>query len=77
MRPSPQEDKVTCWLDRLSLYLVCKHTFLLLPAGAIETFESDKEVYLVMRLCTGGDLHRRAPYAEAAVVDIITKVKPD
>lgn len=47
---------------------------LLLPAGAIETFESDKEVYLVMRLCTGGDLHRRAPYAEAAVVDIITKV---
>ncbi|CAM9965868.1 unnamed protein product [Ectocarpus sp. 4 AP-2014] len=41
---------------------------------AIETFESDKEVYLVMRLCTGGDLHRRAPYAEAAVVDIITKL---
>ncbi|CAM9417639.1 unnamed protein product [Ectocarpus sp. 6 AP-2014] len=41
---------------------------------AIETFESDKEVYLVMRLCTGGDLHRRAPYAESAVVDIITKL---
>ncbi|CAN0254397.1 unnamed protein product, partial [Ectocarpus sp. 12 AP-2014] len=41
---------------------------------AIETFESDKEVYLVMRLCTGGDLHRRAPYTEAAVVDIITKL---
>ncbi|CAM9623961.1 unnamed protein product, partial [Ectocarpus fasciculatus] len=41
---------------------------------AIETFESDKEVYLVMKLCTGGDLHRRAPYAEAAVVDIISKL---
>ena len=44
-------------------------------AGAIETFEADKEVYLVMRLCTGGDLHTRAPYSEKAVVDIISKVR--
>lgn len=43
--------------------------------GAIETFESEKEVYLIMKLCTGGDLHRRAPYTEKAAADIITKVR--
>ncbi|CAM9097325.1 unnamed protein product, partial [Hapterophycus canaliculatus] len=41
---------------------------------AIETFESDKEVYLIMKLCMGGDLHSRAPYSEKAAADIITKL---
>ncbi|CAM9141805.1 unnamed protein product [Pylaiella littoralis] len=41
---------------------------------AIETFEANKEVYLVMKLCTGGDLRSRAPYTERAVVDIIAKL---
>lgn len=44
-------------------------------AGAIETFEADKEVYLVMKLCTGGDLHMRAPYSEKAAADIVSKVR--
>lgn len=47
----------------------------LLSVGAIETFEANKEVYLVMKLCTGGDLHTRAPYSEKAVVNIISKVR--
>ncbi|CAM9116176.1 unnamed protein product [Scytosiphon promiscuus] len=41
---------------------------------AIETFEADKEVYLIMKLCTGGDLHSRTPYTEKAAADIITKL---
>lgn len=41
--------------------------------GAIETFESDRMVYLVMKLCTGGDLRSRAPYTEKDAADIIIK----
>eukprot|EP00904_Undaria_pinnatifida_P000932 jgi/Undpi1/1083/HiC_scaffold_10.g04546.m1 len=40
---------------------------------AIETFESDRMVYLVMKLCTGGDLRSRAPYTEKDAADIIIK----
>ena len=43
-------------------------------AGAIETFEADQRVYLVMKLCTGGNLRARCPYTEEAVARIITKV---
>lgn len=46
----------------------------MIRVGAIETFEDNKEVYLVMKLCTGGDLRSRAPYTERTVVDIIAKV---
>ena len=41
--------------------------------GAIETFESDRMVYLVLKLCTGGDLRTRAPYSEKAGAEIIIK----
>lgn len=48
---------------------------LALFAGAIETFQVNDQVHLVMKLCTGGDLRTRAPYSEKPVADIIAKVK--
>ncbi|CAM9601238.1 unnamed protein product [Discosporangium mesarthrocarpum] len=38
---------------------------------AIETFESKRRVYLVMELCTGGDLTRRGPYTETVAAHLI------
>lgn len=31
-------------------------------------------MYLIMKLCTGGDLRARTPYSEKAVANIVTKV---
>ncbi|CAM9900074.1 unnamed protein product [Choristocarpus tenellus] len=41
---------------------------------AIETFESKRRVFLIMKLCTGGDLTKRAPYTENVAVSLITKI---
>ena len=41
----------------------------------METFETDRRVYLVMKLCNGGDLRTRSPYSEKAVARIISKVR--
>lgn len=41
---------------------------------AIETFEEERQMYLIMKLCTGGDLRARTPYSEKAVANIVTKL---
>mmetsp|Transcript_3989 Transcript_3989/g.4621 ORF Transcript_3989/g.4621 Transcript_3989/m.4621 type:complete len:567 (-) Transcript_3989:194-1894(-) len=41
---------------------------------AYETFEESKHIYLVMELCSGGDLYQRAPYSEIEAAKIIQKL---
>mmetsp|Transcript_17345 Transcript_17345/g.39163 ORF Transcript_17345/g.39163 Transcript_17345/m.39163 type:complete len:444 (-) Transcript_17345:850-2181(-) len=41
---------------------------------AIETFETKKQIFIVMEYCSGGDLYVRTPYSEANCVLIIQKV---
>jgi serine/threonine protein kinase len=41
---------------------------------AYETFERNKEISIVMELCTGGDLYTRLPYSERQAANIVTKL---
>ncbi|CAM9170181.1 unnamed protein product, partial [Phaeothamnion confervicola] len=41
---------------------------------AIETFESRRRVYLVMELCSGGDLTKRGPYSEGRAAATVLKM---
>ena len=37
-------------------------------------YEYDKQMYIVLELCDGGDLYTRSPYSEAASATIIKKL---
>lgn len=41
---------------------------------AIETFDYNKQVYMVLELCSGGDLYCRDPYEEEDAARIITSI---
>lgn len=41
---------------------------------AIETFEHRKQIFIVMELCSGGDLYTRNPYAEAEAARITRSI---
>lgn len=41
---------------------------------AIETFDFRNRLYLVLEICTGGDLYSRDPYSEADAVNIMNCV---
>mmetsp|Transcript_13686 Transcript_13686/g.19991 ORF Transcript_13686/g.19991 Transcript_13686/m.19991 type:complete len:523 (+) Transcript_13686:87-1655(+) len=41
---------------------------------AYETFESRRQIFVVMELCSGGDLYERAPYTEREAAKIVTKL---
>jgi serine/threonine protein kinase len=41
---------------------------------AFEVFENKHQIYVVMELCSGGDLYRRLPYSEKAAAAIAGKV---
>lgn len=41
---------------------------------AYETFEHKRRIYIVMELCSGGDLHERSPYTEQEAAKIVTKL---
>jgi len=39
-----------------------------------ETFDRKEEMNLVLEFCSGGDLHRRAPYTEKNAAEIVKKI---
>ena len=41
---------------------------------AIETFEYRQQLFVVMELCSGGDLYARDPYTEEQAARIVTSV---
>lgn len=41
---------------------------------AYEVFEKKTSIYIVMELCSGGDLYRRLPYSEKQAAKITTKL---
>jgi serine/threonine protein kinase len=41
---------------------------------AIETFEHRNQIFMVMELCSGGDLYSRDPYTEEQAARIITSI---
>ena len=41
---------------------------------AFEVFENKQQIYVVMELCSGGDLYHRLPYSEKAAAAITGKV---
>jgi len=40
----------------------------------IELFSRRREIYLIMQLCTGGDLYKRAPYSENEAARIVAMI---
>jgi calcium-dependent protein kinase len=46
----------------------------LIPFRAIETFEFKKEIFIVMELCSGGDLYARDPYTEEDAARITSSI---
>eukprot|EP00934_Nitzschia_sp_Nitz4_P009415 Nitzschia sp. Nitz4//scaffold133_size116822//56256//65702//NITZ4_003807-RA/size116822-snap-gene-0.16-mRNA-1//-1//CDS//3329535396//9405//frame0 len=41
---------------------------------AIETFEHKKEIFIIMELCSGGDLYARDPYTEEQAARIVSSI---
>ena len=41
---------------------------------AYDIFDSEKEIYIVMELCSGGDLYMRNPYSEVQACKIVLQV---
>ena len=46
----------------------------LIQNQAFEVFEKKREIFIVMELCSGGDLYRRLPYSESDSAKITTKL---
>ena len=41
---------------------------------AIETFEQRNQIFIVMELCSGGDLYSRDPYKEEEAARIVSSI---
>ena len=66
-----KEDKIAQLKNEVEILKTLDHQNII---KAYETFNTKRQIMMIMELCTGGDLHARMPYTEAQVADIVRQM---
>jgi serine/threonine protein kinase len=66
-----QEDKIAQLKNEVEILKTLDHPNII---KVYETFNTKRQVMMIMELCTGGDLYARMPYTEKQVADMLRPI---